>query len=214
MLDNYELPKAAFEELYLGFETDLLAQGFETMEQLMLCCRRVAGVVGWLIMPISGYRGGQETILNALALGQAMQLTNILRDVGEDLALGRCYLPRELVSRYQIDLADLHSGKITPNYIELIKELAHIAHSLYRLGWQGIPNLQGAAQFSVRVAALNYEGILHKLVQNRYDNLSQRAYLRRLERLALFPRALRSTRAGRRTKSILAVSGRTLNLFD
>ena len=86
-------PKEAFYELYLGLETDLDLAQVATTEELMLYCRRVAGVVGFMVAPICGYSGGEDTLEQALALGQAMQLTNILRDVGEDLSRSRCYLP-------------------------------------------------------------------------------------------------------------------------
>ena len=190
VLDNHDIPKHAFEELYLGLESDLSPQNLETLDDLMLYCRRVAGVVGLLIAPISGYRGGEATLQNALALGQAMQITNILRDVGEDLALGRCYLPKELLEKHGVDLELLRAGVITPEYIELLEDLAELTSKLYRLGWQGIPKLKGVAGAAVGVAAMNYEGILNKLRQNGYNNLTRRAYLRPIERVALIPRAV------------------------
>jgi phytoene synthase len=125
------VPEAAFAELYLGLESDLDPKPFKTLDELMLYCRRVAGVVGWLIAPIAGYRGGDKTLLDALALGQAMQLTNILRDVGEDLELGRCYLPQDLLEKYQVDLGKLRRGELSENYILLLKELARFTHKFY-----------------------------------------------------------------------------------
>jgi 15-cis-phytoene synthase len=190
VLRRFDVPRSAFEELRLGLETDLHAPDFQTYEELMCYCRRVAGVVGWLIAPIAGYRGGQETLDRALALGQAMQLTNVLRDVGEDLALGRCYLPAEARARHGVDLEVLRRGIVTPGYVALLEELAERAHDLYREGWRGIPRLHGLAGTAVGVAALNYEAILRKLRQNRYDNLSRRAHLQPLERIALIPRAV------------------------
>jgi 15-cis-phytoene synthase len=196
VLERYPIEKGAFEELYLGLESDLGPQLIHSLEDLMLYCRRVAGVVGLMIAPVAGYDGGDDTLLDALALGQAMQLTNILRDVGEDLDRGRCYLPESHLERYGVALSDLRSGTISEGYVALLEDLAHLAHRLYRLGWRGIPNLHGAAKAAVGVAALNYEGILHKLRQNRYDNLTRRAFLRPHERLALIPRAMYSVYAG------------------
>ncbi len=190
VLERFDVPHSAFVELRQGLESDLQGPDLETEEELMLYCRRVAGVVGWLVAPIAGYRGGQETLDQALALGQAMQLTNVLRDVGEDLAMGRCYLPAEMRSRYGVDLAELRRNQVTPGYVALLEELSERTHALYREGWRGIPKLHGFAASAVGVAALNYEAILVKLRQNRYDNLSRRAHLRPLERLALVPRAM------------------------
>ena len=196
VLENYAVPKEALGELYLGLTSDLDAACPETMEDLMLYCRRVAGVVGLLISPIAGYSGGAETLLNALALGQAMQLTNILRDVGEDLEMGRCYLPTELLKKYAVDVDDLRAGRVTEGYIALLEELAGLTHKLYRLGWQGIPKLNGVAATAVGVAALNYEAILHKLRQNGYDNLTRRAHLKTYERIALIPKAFYDVYSG------------------
>lgn len=190
VLARYDVPRAAFEELRLGLETDLAEPDLQTHDELMLYCRRVAGVVGWLVAPILGYRGGQATLDQALALGQAMQLTNVLRDVGEDLGRGRCYLPAEARAQHGVDLDDLRRGLITPGYVALLEDLAGRAHGLYREGWRGIPKLYGFAASAVGVAALNYEAILRKLRQNRYDNLTRRAHLRPLERLALIPPAV------------------------
>jgi 15-cis-phytoene synthase len=196
VLENYEVPKQAFEELYLGLDSDLRPQPFETIDDLMLYCRRVAGVVGWLIAPIAGYRGGDETLSHALALGQAMQLTNILRDVGEDLEKGRCYLPKELLIKHNVNVNDLRAGRVNENYIALLEELAELTSQLYRQGWRGIPRLKGAGKTAVGVAALNYESILTKLRQNKYDNLTKRAHLKTFERIALIPKAVYSVYGG------------------
>jgi 15-cis-phytoene synthase len=196
VLENYDVPKQAFEELYLGLDSDLRPGPYETIDDLMLYCRRVAGVVGWLIAPIAGYRGGRETLEYALALGQAMQLTNILRDVGEDLEKGRCYLPKELLVKHEVVVSDLRAGQVNENYIALLEELADIASQLYRQGWRGIPRLKGAGKTAVGVAALNYESILTKLRQNNYDNLTKRAHLKTLERIALIPKAVYSVYGG------------------
>lgn len=198
-LERYRLPLQAFEELRRGLEQDLAweeasarggIQTFTDVDDLMAYCYRVAGVVGLLVAPIAGYRGGEATLERAVALGQAMQLTNILRDVGEDLERGRCYLPDDLRQRHGVNLEGLRRGEIEPGYRRLIEELAARAEGLYREAWPGIASLRGASKLAVAVAALNYHGILGKVRQNGYDNLGRRAYLRGLERLATLPRAV------------------------
>lgn len=192
VLEHFNVPRNAFDELYLGLESDLGEQRFETMSELMLYCRRVAGVVGLLIAPVAGYRGGDRTLESALSLGEAMQLTNILRDVGEDLRMDRLYLPTELLDKHGVTRASLKAAQVTPGYVALLEEIAEHASELYRQGWEGIPKLNGVAATAVGVAALNYEGILQKLRQNGYDNLTQRAFLRPVERLVLIPKAVYS----------------------
>ncbi len=189
-LERYDVPKEAFEELRKGFETDLVLSCMDSTDDLLTYCRRVAGVVGWMITPIAGYRGGNETLQAALALGNAMQLTNILRDVGEDLNRNRCYLPQELLDKHGVTLDELRKGSVSDAYVALLEDLALEAERLYAQGWAGVPKLQGAAKFAVAVAAENYQAILNKLRANRYDNLNRRAYLRTPERLKLIPIAV------------------------
>lgn len=194
VLERHELPRHGFEELRRGFETDLGSPRLQTLDELRLYCRRVAGAVGWLVAPIAGYRGGDATLDHARELGEAMQLTNVLRDVGEDLALDRCYLPAERLEHHGVSLAALRRGELPDGYVALLEELAGLARGLYRQGWKGIPSLEGSASLAVGVAALNYEGILRKLRQNGWDNLTRRAHLRPVERLATIPRAVLGAR--------------------
>lgn len=196
VLTRHDVPLAAFEELRLGFESDLVLTQVATLDELMTYCRRVAGVVGLMIAPIAGYDGGDATLDAAVALGEAMQLTNVLRDVGEDLGRDRCYLPADRMEAHAVDLAALRRGDVHPGYVALLEEIAGEAADRYRHGWTGIPRLHGAAATAVGVAALNYEAILRKLRQNRYDNLTRRAHLAPLERIALIPRAALHVWAG------------------
>ncbi len=188
-LDRYEVPQGAFDELRLGFESDLTLRCIASTDDLLLYCRRVAGVVGLMIAPIAGYDGGPETLDAAVAMGVAMQITNILRDVGEDLSRERCYLPADRMAAHGVKEEELRRGVISDGYVTLLEEFADLAEAKYREGWKGIPKLHGAAGIAVGVASLNYEGILKKLRANRYDNLSRRAFLKTFERIALIPRA-------------------------
>lgn len=190
VLERHDIPRAAFGELHDGLAFDIDMTSLAEWDELLVYCRRVAGVVGLMIAPIAGYDGGDDTLERAVELGQAMQLTNILRDVGEDLGRGRCYLPTAWLDSYNVSLADLHRGEVTAEYAALLQALAREAHELYRSGWRGIPKLHGTAPAAIGVAALNYEAILSKLEQNRWDNLTRRAHLRSVERLALIPRAV------------------------
>lgn len=196
VLERYDVPHAAFVELHEGLDFDLTMERMPDWDALMHYCRQVAGVVGLMIVPITGYDGGEPTRDRAVELGQAMQLTNILRDVGEDLARGRCYLPEAWLSAFGVSVGELARGDVSPNYVALLGDLTQRAHDLYRNGWEGIPRLHGSAPAAVGFAALNYEGILHKLRQNGWDNLTRRAHLRSVERIALIPRAVMGAYGG------------------
>jgi 15-cis-phytoene synthase len=183
-----------YQELYLGLEMDLMQHRYETIDDLLLYCRRVAGVVGWMITPIAGYDGGQATLERALKLGMAMQITNILRDVGEDLERGRIYLPLDLMRKHGVLERDLFERRITPQYVALMRELDGIARELYREGWRGLPRLRGPARIAVAVAAMAYEGILGALECNGFDNFTMRASVSGRRKLAMIPGAFMQLR--------------------
>jgi len=188
-VSQYPIPLSAFQELYLGLQMDLENHRYTTLADLELYCRRVAGVVGWLIAPICGYSGGDRTLEQALMLGKAMQLTNILRDVGEDRMRGRLYLPLELRLKHGVTDSMLEKGVVTPQYRALMLELSALARSWYKAGEAGIPRLRGSGRLAVLVAARAYEGILDSLERNDFDNFSKRAYVSGRKKLLLIPQA-------------------------
>ena len=103
---------------------DLDQNRFETFDELYLYCYRVAGTVGLMMMPIMGTAEGytyEEALEPALALGVALQLTNILRDVGEDRARQRIYLPQEELRKFGVTEASLLKGMKTDKYVQLVK---------------------------------------------------------------------------------------------
>ncbi|WP_322618527.1 phytoene/squalene synthase family protein [Deinococcus terrestris] len=186
---RWPIPLSAFGELHQGLQMDLRGAEYHTLDDLLLYCRRVAGVVGFMIAPISGYRGGERTLHAALRLGQAMQLTNILRDVGEDLERGRVYLPATLMREFGVSRAALEAGEVTPEYRALMRHLSGLAREMYAEGRAGIPCLNGSARLAVQVAAHSYEGILDDLARADYDNFRRRAYVSGTRKLMLLPRA-------------------------
>ncbi|WP_105317180.1 phytoene/squalene synthase family protein [Thermus tenuipuniceus] len=192
-LERWPIPQEAFWDMRQGFERDLGPVRLQTEAELLTYCYQVAGTVGRMIAPIAG--GSKEVEEKAILLGQAMQLTNILRDVGEDLGRDRVYLPGELLERYGVHLAHLHAGRITPEYRALMAHLEGRARRLYHEGLQGLTGLR-VGRAAIALAALQYQGILDKLRLMGYDNLNQRAHLKGWERLRLLPRAFRLSQKG------------------
>ncbi|CAM3650489.1 phytoene/squalene synthase family protein [Deinococcus frigens] len=186
---TYPIPLSAFAELHEGLRMDLNGHVYRDMDDLTLYCRRVAGVIGFMIVPVSGYSGGEQTLNHALMLGQAMQLTNILRDVGEDLTRGRVYLPQSLLAEYGVSRRDLERGMVTPEYRALMAHLCALARDWYAEGRAGIPCLHGSARLAVATAARAYEGILDDLERADYDNFNRRAYVSGTRKLLMLPRA-------------------------
>ncbi|MER3481790.1 MAG: phytoene synthase [Meiothermus sp.] len=186
-LERWAIPQAAFADMRRGFLADLGPVRLETVQELYTYCYQVAGTVGLMIAPIGGV--GAEGREAAIRLGQAMQLTNCLRDVGEDLGLGRIYLPAELMYRHGVSLEDLHHGQVTPQYVALMRELAREARKLYREGLRGLRYLKNG-RGAIALAALQYQGILDKLELQGWDNLNSRASLSTYERVMLLPKAI------------------------
>jgi phytoene synthase len=100
-VQRFALPRKTFEDLLLGVESDLRRLPIETFDDLYTYCYRVASTVGLLIVRVLGYQN-PRTLDYAEAMGVAVQLTNVLRDVGEDAASGRVYLAREDLKRFGV----------------------------------------------------------------------------------------------------------------
>ena len=194
---RYPIPFEAFQELHQGLRMDLTGHPYQDMNDLELYCRRVAGVVGFMIAPIAGFEGGQSTLERALKLGQAMQLTNILRDVGEDAGRGRVYLPATLLRQYGVTDDEIRSGVITTEYGALMRHLVGVARAWYAEGRSGIPCLHGRSRLAVAAATSAYEGILDSLERNQFDNFSRRAQVSAARKLLMLPRVLWHLRPGR-----------------
>jgi phytoene synthase len=185
---RYGIPLEPFDELVLGVEMDLDKFRYETFAELELYCYRVAGTVGLLITPVAGYRAGTAALEHAKTLGTAMQLTNILRDVGEDLDRGRIYLPLEDLARFDVTEADLLTRRNDHRFRALMEFEIQRAERLYAEGLALIPLLtssRGRAAFQFAVEA--YAAILGKIRASGYDVFSARAHLSLQEKLALVP---------------------------
>ncbi|MER3536269.1 MAG: phytoene synthase [Thermus sp.] len=185
-LKRFELPFWVFQDLKAGLLRDLGPVRIQDEEDLLLYSYQVAGTVGLLMAKVAGARGGEK---EAIALGQAMQITNILRDVGEDLRRGRVYLPLSLLERYGVNLEKIQNMEVPEGYTDLMRHLSNLARKLYEQGFQGLRHLE-TGRAAVALAALQYRGILDKLERQAFPNLKERIYLQPLERALLLPRAL------------------------
>jgi phytoene synthase len=158
----------------------------------------VAGTVGEMMLPIMGTAPGytiEDARPPAIALGIALQLTNILRDVGEDRMRKRIYLPQEDLRRYGVTEADLFKGKLSKNYVEMTKFEIERARDWYDKSADGIKMLAPDAQLPIRAAADMYASILNKIEVNDYDNFDKRAYTTKLEKLMLLPGSFAKVKA-------------------
>lgn len=190
--DAYGLLPHPLHELLDGAEWDLAPRPVETGGDLLAYADLVAGSVGAMMLPFLVERRADIPALEtpARALGQAMQLTNVLRDVGEDIhRLGRVYLPRETMERHGLTpddlLGDALDGGPTAAYTALVESVAAQAEGLYDEAERGIEALPSGARTGIRAAARMYREILNEVRAAGYDNLRRRAVvpLRRKLRL-------------------------------
>ena len=167
-------------ELIEGMRMDVRPRLFANLGELEVYTYRVAGVVGQWLTELVGIRN-PWVLARAADLGHAMQLTNILRDVGEDLGRGRVYLPVDALVRHGFEPYNFSSdwgGKSLPPpaYGALMEELMAAAERRYRMAFLGIPSLPAFFQRPSLVSALVYREIHASLRRNGYDNFRQRAH--------------------------------------
>jgi 15-cis-phytoene synthase len=186
-LNRYSVPCALPDELLAGIAMDLTVNRYDTFDDLWLYCYRVASVVGLISMQIIGYREGAAKY--AIKLGVALQLTNILRDVGEDAQRGRVYLPREDLERFGLRADDILNRRCDEAFQSLMRFEIERAHCLYEAAWPGIALLNRDGQLAVAAAAEIYRGILGKIRQNDYNVYQRRAYVPLVHKLLLLGRA-------------------------
>lgn len=199
---RYALSDTVISDLLEGIRMDLSIDRYATFADLELYCYRVAGTVGLLSMQIIGYKPGADTY--AIKLGLALQLTNILRDVGEDARRGRVYLPIDELAAYDLTVADLLATCRDSHWCtelaqdarwhKLMRFQIQRARRLYQEAWSGIALLNQDGRYAVAAAAMLYQGILAKIEMNQYDNFSKRAFVPNREKFSMLPHIWWKTR--------------------
>ncbi len=172
-----------------GVKMDLTKDRYETFDELYEYSYKVASVVGLMTSEIFGYED-PKALNHAVDLGIAMQLTNILRDVGEDLVRGRIYLPNEDLRKFGISEEDLFKRKMSDNFTDLMKFQIERARSYYKSADLGISLLNKDSRLPVMLARENYSRILNKIEENKYQVFHQRAYLSSTEKLSILPKVI------------------------
>lgn len=192
VVHEYQIPGAPLQELLAGVTTDLSTRRYDTWAELELYCQGVASSVGEMCTHVFGVPGDRETYQRAVryarTLGVAMQLTNILRDVGEDASRGRCYLPADDLRLFELTaddvLYDRHLYRDERWRHLMVFEIAR-ARSLYRVANPGIALLSRDAQSCAAACASGYAGILQAIEAQNYDTISSRARVGRLARVGI-----------------------------
>lgn len=171
VIQQFKLPFALFDEVIRGCEMDLDTPRYATWEQLDLYCHRVASVVGLLSIEIFGYTNPACRDY-ALALGRALQLTNILRDVRTDAARGRIYLPQEELQRDGVAESEILRGEFSPRFHQLAVATANRARAFYQQARQTLPPEDRPAMIAAELMGAVYWRLLRKIEHCGFQVLS------------------------------------------
>lgn len=185
-LIRYHIPRHYALQLIDGVARDLTQVRYQTFDELATYCYGVASTVGLMSMYIVGFHSN-DAVPYAIKLGVALQMTNILRDVGEDYRSGRLYLPREELVFYGIREQDIAAGQVTDRWRQFMKFQIGRTRQLYEDSWSGVRMLEPEGQLSIGAASVFYQGILNEIERNDYDVFNERASLSTWKKAGLIP---------------------------
>ncbi|KAI4307714.1 hypothetical protein L6164_030871 [Bauhinia variegata] len=181
-----------FRDMIEGMRMDLRKSRYKNFDELYLYCYYVAGTVGLMSVPVMGIspdsQATTESVYNAaLALGIANQLTNILRDVGEDASRGRIYLPQDELAQAGLSDEDIFAGKVTDKWKNFMKSQIKRARNVFDEAEKGVAELNEASRWPVLASLLLYRRILDEIEANNYNSFTKRAYVSKAKKLLSLP---------------------------
>lgn len=181
-IDRFRIPQEYFLKLIEGCEMDIVKKRYETFAELTEYCTLVASMVGLVCMKIFEFESPTSE-KKAIDLGIALQLTNIIRDVGIDLKKGRIYLPQEELRRFNVTANDLSSGNTGPGFFELMEFQYRRACSYYESGMSEFAQDTEKKLLAARIMGHVYRRLLEKIRRKNYPVLTQRVKLSFLEKV-------------------------------
>jgi phytoene synthase len=173
VVKQYEIPKTYFDELISGVEMDLSKNRYGTFEDLETYCYRVASVVGLICIEIFGYTD-QSTKNYAINLGVALQLTNILRDVGEDATTDRIYLPADELDRFECSTESILRQQYDDHFRQMMTFQCERAKSYYAAAAQHLTDADRKSMFPAETMGRIYFAILEKIERSEYRVFDRR----------------------------------------
>jgi phytoene synthase len=171
-VQHYQIPRQYFDDAIRGAEMDLDVRTYSTFEDLNRYCYCVAGTVGLCCVHVFGFRD-EAALELAPKLGTAFQLTNILRDVAEDFAMGRVYLPQDDLARFGCTQQDLASPVASRGFVQLMRFEADRAWQFYEEGVRLLDLVSADSRSSLWTLIRIYSGILAKIEAIHYDVLAK-----------------------------------------
>lgn len=195
IIQKLQIPERYFEEIVLGCEMDLHKKEYETYSELDLYCYRVASSVGLILLYLFNAPRSNTLEKGGIALGKALQLTNILRDILEDLKRGRVYFPKEEMTRFQIRGEDFSWYPENPslNFFDFLYFQIDRAKSFFNEAWENFPRSKKERRplFAAMLMGRFYEKLLFKIEKDPLEIFSKRITLSKMEKLKIFFREFR-----------------------
>jgi len=173
---TFDIPEEYFQEVVSGVEMDITESHYEDFGELRTYCYRVASVVGLICIQIFGYSHARAKEY-AIDLGLAMQLTNILRDIKEDLDRGRIYLPLDEIRDFGYSVDELKAGVVNQPFKQLMEFQAHRARQHFDSGFKLLPFLSPRSRACPAVLGQIYSHILDKIEARGFDVFNGRVSL-------------------------------------
>src|SRR6266536_4153500 len=181
LIHKYSLSTHMLEEIITGVEMDLSISRYATFEELRVYCYRVASVVGLVSIEIFGYRN-PACKEYALQLGLALQMTNIIRDIGKDLRNGRIYLPQEDLARYEYSEAELKDRQYNKRFVRLMKFEAQRARQCFSSAAASLPPEDRRSMVTARIMGSVYRGLLRRMELDKFHVFEKEYRLSKLEK--------------------------------
>ncbi len=190
VFNRYTMNIHAFKDMITGQEMDIKEKQYHSMNEILTYSYHVASSVGLMLLPVIAPENEQKLREDAIHLGYAMQLTNILRDIGEDLERGRIYIPDELIKKHHYSVHALIQGEINSSFVAIWEEMATLAESYYEKALTTIDLYPLYSRTPVKGAALLYRAILKEIRKNHYNVFKKRNYVTQDEKNKIMKKLL------------------------
>eukprot|EP00897_Mesotaenium_endlicherianum_P006033 jgi/Mesen1/5458/ME000273S04690 len=191
-VNTFPVAMQPFRDMIEGMRMDLRKSRYETFDDLYEYCYNVAGTVGLMSVPVMGIsphsKASVESVYDAaLALGIANQLTNILRDVGEDSRRGRVYLPQNELAQFGLSDEDIFKGEVTEKWRAFMRFQIKRARDYFVKAEAGVRELDEHSRWPVWASLNLYSQILDAIEANDYNNFTKRAYVQKWKKMLSLP---------------------------
>lgn len=175
---QFRMDESPFRDLLRGQEMDLEQHRYETLDELLIYSYHVASTVGLMLLPIIAPRKKEQLKEAAISLGIGMQLTNILRDIGEDKAeRNRIYLPKQVMDQFGYKEQELQEGIVNQAFQHVWEYIAFEAEAYYEEFFDHLHEFPLYSRIPVKAAAHFYKAILDKTRENEYRVFTKRSYI-------------------------------------